>query len=217
MGGLFATLRAHDPINGAVTWNGDIKRLVQARCVGCHVDGGRGPMPLTSYEAARPWARAIREEVLSRRMPKWHAARGYGQFANDRSLTPFEIALIVAWVDGGAVRGPQPSMESPPPEAAPLRFRDTYRTQRMNCGERALPTGRLLAVRPELQEGGSVGIVVALPDGKREVVAWIRDFEKAFTETYWLRSPIDVPRGSKLQVDAIGKCRIAVITTTPTY
>jgi hypothetical protein len=215
VGGLFAQLRAHDPINGAVTWNGDIKRLVEARCIGCHVDGGRGPMPLTSYEAARPWARAIREEVLSRRMPKWHAARGYGQFANDRSLTPFDIALIVAWVDGGAVRGPQPSMEASAVQAVSPPRRDGHRTYRMNCGERSLPTGRLLAVRPELEEGGSAGIRVALPDGTHEVIAWIRDFEKAFTETYWLRSPIELPRGSKLKVDAGGKCRITVMTTTP--
>jgi hypothetical protein len=167
-------------------------------------------MPLTSYEAARPWARAIREEVLSRRMPKWHAARGYGQFANDRSLTPFEIALVVAWVDGGAVRGPQPAMESPAVEV-PLPNRDAGRTMSMRCGDQLLPVGRLLAVRPQLAEGGSAGIRVAFPDGRREVVAWIRDFEKKFAETYWLRSPLDIPRGARLQVEAQGRCRVAVI------
>jgi hypothetical protein len=85
----------------------------------------------------------------------------------------------------------------------------------MNCGERTLPRGRLLAVRPELEEGGSAGIRVVLPDGRREVIAWIRDFEKEFTETYWLRSPIDLPRGSKLHVDADGSCRVGVILATP--
>ena len=34
--------------------------------------------------------------------PKWKAARGYGDFANDPSLSPFEIALMAAWADGGA-------------------------------------------------------------------------------------------------------------------
>jgi hypothetical protein len=148
-------------------------------------------------------------------MPKWHAARGYGHFANDRSLTPFEIALVVAWVDGGAVRGPQPTMEARPADASRPPHHDTYRTERMNCGERTLPRGRLLAVRPELEEGGSAGIRVVLPDGRREVIAWIRDFEKEFTETYWLRSPIDLPRGSKLHVDADGSCRVGVILATP--
>ena len=203
-------MRAHDPINGTVTWNGDIGRLVQARCVGCHVEGGRGPMPLTSYEAARPWARAIREEVLSRRMPKWHAARGYGQFANDRSLTPFEIALVVAWVDGGAIRGPQQAMQ-PSAQEALLPTREGYRTRRLSCGERTLPAGRLLAVKPQLAEGGSAGIRVAFPDGRREVIAWIRDYERKFAETYWLRTPLDIPRGARLQVEAQGRCQVAII------
>lgn len=47
-------------------------------------------------------AAAIKEEVLTRRMPQWNAARGFGAFANDPSLSPFEIALVAAWVDGGA-------------------------------------------------------------------------------------------------------------------
>ena len=101
-----ARLSAHDLITTRVTWTADVSRLVQARCVGCHAPGGKGPMPLTTYEEARPWARAIREEVLTRRMPKWHAVRGYGDFTNDPSLSPFEIATIVAWADGGAPKGP---------------------------------------------------------------------------------------------------------------
>ena len=62
-------------------------------------------MPLTTYEEVRPWARAIKEQVLTRRMPKWHAARGFGAFSNDPSLTPLEMALIASWVDGGLPRG----------------------------------------------------------------------------------------------------------------
>jgi hypothetical protein len=38
-------------------------------------------------------------------MPRWPAARGFGRFANDRGLSPFEAALIIAWADGGAPRG----------------------------------------------------------------------------------------------------------------
>ncbi len=62
-------------------------------------------MPLTTYENVRPWARAIKEQVLTRRMPKWHAARGFGSFANDPTLTPIEIAMVVSWVDGGLPHG----------------------------------------------------------------------------------------------------------------
>jgi hypothetical protein len=58
-------------------------------------------MSLTTYDEVRPWARAIKEQVLARRMPKWHAARGFGSFKNDPTLTPIEIGMIVSWVDGG--------------------------------------------------------------------------------------------------------------------
>jgi hypothetical protein len=221
-------LRAHDPINANVTWTGEIGRLVQARCTACHVAGGRGPMSLTSYEEARPWARAIREEVLARRMPKWHAARGYGEFSNDRSLTPFEIALFVAWVDGGARKTLQPQREpsaiasanarargaggAPAPKGmrGPASTEKSRQVLTLSCRDQPLPPGRLLAVRPQLDEGGSAGISVLLPDGTVEIVAWVRGFEKKFTETYWLRNPIALPPGSRLRVEAEGRCRIGL-------
>ncbi len=71
-------------------------------------------MALTTYEEARPWARAIREEVLARRMPKWHVVRGYGNFSNDPSLSAFEVALFAAWADGGAPRVLPPKAGAPP-------------------------------------------------------------------------------------------------------
>ena len=58
-------------------------------------------MPLTTYEEVRPWARAIKDQVLARREPRWHAARGYGAFKNDPTLTPIELAMLVSWIDGG--------------------------------------------------------------------------------------------------------------------
>ena len=44
-------------------------------------------MPLLTYQQARPWAAAIKESVLLRKMPPWFADPHYGKFANDRSLT----------------------------------------------------------------------------------------------------------------------------------
>ena len=94
---------AHDRITTKVSWDREIAPIFRARCAGCHrADGPPGSIALSTYQEARPWAAAIKEEVMTRRMPKWAAARGYGDFANDPSLSPFEIALIAAWVDGGA-------------------------------------------------------------------------------------------------------------------
>lgn len=92
---------AHDPITTKITFAREIRAILSARCAVCHAAGGSAPMALTTYEDVRPWARAIKEQVLTRRMPMWHAARGFGAFTNDPTLTPIEMAMIVSWVDGG--------------------------------------------------------------------------------------------------------------------
>ena len=103
--GIFLTLvsipGAHDRISTKVTWTREIGPLVERRCVSCHVEGGFA-FSLTTYEAARPWAVAIKEMTLAGEMPPWGAAPGIGHFANDRRLTRHELELIAAWVDGGA-------------------------------------------------------------------------------------------------------------------
>jgi hypothetical protein len=169
-------------------------------------------MSLVTYEDARPWAKAMREEVLARRMPKWHAARGYGQFANDRTLSPFEIATIVAWVDGGAVRGTGPlQTDSPTPVMAEVA---NSRTVTLKCEKARLPSGRLLALTPQLEEHASAGFTVVLPDRRREIIAWIRDFEREFQETYWLQTPLDLPRGSRLVAETDGECSVTLTMAT---
>ena len=88
-----------------VTFSQDVAPILYHRCVTCHHTNDIAPMPLLTYEDARPWAKAIREAVLSRQMPPWHADPHYGQFSNDRRLTETEIETIKAWVDGGAKPG----------------------------------------------------------------------------------------------------------------
>jgi hypothetical protein len=146
-------------------------------------------------------------------MPKWNAARGYGDFANDPSLSPFEIALVTAWVDGGAPeteknkpRSPaltdaiKPTMFSPPRDAS-------IRTTSARCEEQTV-AGTLLAVRPTLDAKGSAGITAALPNGRQEIIAWIRDYDPEYATTYWLRKPLTLPRGSRLRVESTGACAI---------
>jgi mono/diheme cytochrome c family protein len=96
---------AHDPVTTKITYAREIRAILQARCASCHSPGAPAPMPFSTYEEVRPWARAIKTQVLTRHMPKWHAAHGYGAFANDPSLTQVEMAIVAAWVDGGQPRG----------------------------------------------------------------------------------------------------------------
>ena len=106
---------AHDPIPSTLTFAQDIRAILSARCTSCHAAGGSAPMPLTTYEDVRFRGREIKEQILARRMPKWHAARGYGAFVNDSTLTPHEQAVLVAWIDGGMPEGtPRGTLASRP-------------------------------------------------------------------------------------------------------
>jgi hypothetical protein len=69
-------------------------------------------MPLLTYPQTRPWAKAIREAVLLKKMPPWFAEPGYGPFSNDRTLTEDEIDTLVRWADAGAPEGD--AKDSPP-------------------------------------------------------------------------------------------------------
>ena len=91
-------LRAHSKISG-VTYLKDVAPILEKRCVGCHASGASA-IALDTYEDARSWARAMRESVLERRMPPWPAAPGFGDYRNDRSLTPIEIDLLTSWIEG---------------------------------------------------------------------------------------------------------------------
>jgi len=62
-------------------------------------------MSFLTYQDARPWAKAIRQAVITKKMPPWFADPHVGKFANDRSLSQNEIDTLVAWVDNGAKEG----------------------------------------------------------------------------------------------------------------
>src|SRR5579872_6427854 len=99
--------------SNSVTFNKEVLPIVQKRCQDCHRPGEAAPMALVTYQDARPWAKSIREAVLTRKMPPWFADPHFGKFSNDRSLSQAEIDTIVAWVDGGAKEGDP--KDAPPP------------------------------------------------------------------------------------------------------
>lgn len=91
--------------SAAPTFTKDIAPLFYKHCASCHRPGELAPMSLVDYESARPWAKAIRQAVATRKMPPWFADPRYGQFANDARLSEAEINLITEWAAAGAPRG----------------------------------------------------------------------------------------------------------------
>src|SRR5689334_8234784 len=93
------------PLAASPTFSRDVAPIFYRRCVQCHRPNDIAPMSLLDYKSARPWAKAIRESVLIRKMPPWFADPHYGKFSNDARLTDAEIGTIKAWVDADAPEG----------------------------------------------------------------------------------------------------------------
>jgi hypothetical protein len=87
------------------TFSKDVAPILYEHCATCHRAGEIGPMPLLTYEQARPWAKAIRSVVAQGKMPPWHATQARGVFSNDRRLTDAQRETLLAWADGGAPQG----------------------------------------------------------------------------------------------------------------
>ena len=103
-----------------VTFHRDVLPILQRNCQSCHRAGEAAPMSLLSYKSTRPFAKAIKEAVVSRRMPPWPADPHFGKFANDRSMKQAEIDTLAAWSDTGAKEG------SPKDAPGPVTFLDGW-------------------------------------------------------------------------------------------
>ncbi len=97
-----------------VTFNKDVAPLIFGHCAPCHHSGGVGPFPLMSYADARKHASQIVAATQRRYMPPWPPEHGYGDFADDRSLTEKQIRLIADWVTHGKKEGAAADLPQPP-------------------------------------------------------------------------------------------------------
>ncbi len=182
-----ALLFAHDPVSTNLTWTREISRIFEKRCHSCHREGGAAPMAFQSFTDAKPWAVAIKEAVLTRQMPPWPSAKGFGEFSNDFSLTQEEIVRIAEWVEGGA------------PEGDPIHLKP--RNFSAPAPPSAVPSGETLALRPGQTLPAAITILALRVD--RPGKLWT-----AATPLVWglqpsprwliLRQPLRLPAGSRL-------------------
>ena len=193
---------AHDIITTKLTWSREVSRIFYRSCTGCHREGGAAPMPLVKFEEARPWAVAIKEEVLNRRMPPWNAVKGFGEFKGDLSLTQEEISLVANWVEGGAPEGdPQllPSGAHIHNAEAPVLGKPRHRIVRSGT---VLSAGvSVVAVKPhQLARGASVKVVAERPDGTFEPLLWILRHDPKSRRAYEFVRPLALPKGTRIQI-----------------
>ena len=194
--GLFA----HDVITTKITWNREIIRILNAHCVSCHRPGGSA-FTLSTYNDGRPWAKAIQEEVLERRMPPWGAVKGFGDFRNDKALTPEQLEVIAEWVDGGAPEGEDKDLPPPPKfddEAVP----DVQPPGSIKAtGDFALTKELMLdALIPEtVPANASFQMIAELPDGTLQPLLWLFPFKPSFAHPFQLRTPVRLEKGTLIK------------------
>jgi hypothetical protein len=190
----------HDVITTKITFDREIIRLFNAHCNSCHREGGQA-FSLTTYQDARPWAKAIGEETLQRRMPPWGAVKGFGDFRDDQGLTPEQLELIVDWEEGGAPEGeskdlPAPSIHSSESQLAPslsdqvVIQGDTKLRDPMSLG------GLLFDQAPD---GTSFQLTAELPDGGVYPLLWVQNYKMKFNHPFLLRTALDLPAGTLLK------------------
>ena len=200
---------AHEPITTQLTWTREISRIFYKRCVSCHRADSKS-FALTTYDEARPWAKAIKEEVLDRRMPPWGAIKGFGEFRNEISLSDPEIDRIVQWVEGGAPKGDELYL-IPPPYATPIEFAppaaDEIPLQGVSTLSRPVVA---LGINPAAE---NLRITAELPDGSVLPLLWVRNRGKHGPPGYYFREPLKLPKGTRLRIVGAGGAKLLVQTS----
>jgi len=155
-------------------------------------------MPLVTYEESRPWAKAIKEEVLERRMPPWGAVKGFGSFEDDQALTQEELHLIADWVEGGAPEG-DPKYLPDPPGPAPSEVLRRPSGLTVSSAVTVRRSATLAGVRPlRVPKGASLRAIAVHPDGTIEPLLWLHNFDPRWTRDYRFREPVRLAAGSRI-------------------
>jgi hypothetical protein len=92
-------------VDEQITFSKHVAPIIFEHCTSCHRPGEAAPFPLMAYQDAKRRAGMIAEVTDSRLMPPWKAKRGFGTFANERSISDDAISIIKKWVEQGAPEG----------------------------------------------------------------------------------------------------------------
>ncbi|MBS1809191.1 MAG: hypothetical protein JST84_13590 [Acidobacteria bacterium] len=87
------------------TFSKEVVRILQGKCQSCHHPGDIAPFSLMTYKDTKQFAVAIKDAVVSKRMPPWKPLASCGNFRDVRQLTDAELATLTQWVDSGAPEG----------------------------------------------------------------------------------------------------------------
>jgi len=190
-----AHLRAHDVSATPITWNREISRIFYERCVSCHRPGGTS-FSLMTYPEVQPRAVAIRDAVLSRRMPPWGAVKGFGDFRNDQALTAEQIELITDWIQDDTPKGNNPRMLPAPPKFTDAPSFEAHANAIRVADTLTLKTPLVLdGLFPERAADGTQ-IVAVRPNGIVEPLLWLYEYDEKHRHPFLFRKPLALEAGT---------------------
>jgi len=107
-------------VGSGVTYHKDLRPIIEARCLGCHVEGGSGPFPLDQWDKVEPYKGLVVHAVELRRMPPWLAdASDCTKLRDDQRLSDEQVALFSSWQASGFAVGDEADFKSIPSRARP--------------------------------------------------------------------------------------------------
>ncbi len=168
-----------------------------------------------TYEQARPWAKAIKEEVLERRMPPWGAVKGFGEFKDDQGLTQEQLELVSEWVEGGAPEGEASLLPKVPDftEKAPPAPKTNGPEYVVDGSLTLKEPVILMGIGPKVVlEGASLQVIAERPDGSIEPLLWLYNFKPQFSHDYFYQAPLSLPAGTKVQIAPLGAGTITLFS-----
>jgi hypothetical protein len=201
LGSAGLLLRAHPLYTTKITWSREVSRIVYNKCASCHREGGSA-VSLMTYQEARPWAEAIKQQVLARRMPPWNAVKGFGEFKDDHGLAQEDIQIVAEWVEGGAPQG-NPLYLPPRPDFSSAEIEKSNGSLRLALSGATVLKHPVEAVGIEptqIPAAGVLQVVAQRPDGSVEPLIWIEKFNPQFNATYYFRKPLLFPAGTKIEI-----------------
>jgi len=198
---LAMPMMAHDIITTNLTFTRDISRIFDRHCMNCH--GPTAEIALGNYEQARPWAVAIKEQVLSRAMPPWGVVKGFGNLKPDHALTQEEIMIIAAWVIGGAPQGDPawlPKQAHGKPASPPPSLKDALTGEK---GTRLSAPIQVAGIRPVTDAViENARVTARLPDGAVKPLVWLYHYDPKWKRDFLFREPILLPKGAMIETTA---------------
>ena len=104
-----------------ISYAKDVAPILAGKCVSCHSEGNIGPFNMSSYKVVKGHSDTIREIVLDKQMPPWHADPHFGTFQDHRSISIGQTRTLVGWIEAGCPRGegddPLVALAKQPPTA----------------------------------------------------------------------------------------------------